>query len=244
MSKGRSSPPSRGETVVVEIRPAEGGDDAKLFTEDIYKMLLAYSLRKGWESEMICMRSAGRHGYQEITFLVRGKGAQKDLLLEAGGHRVQRVPPTEKHDRRQTSTITVAILPEPTEAEVSVDEDDLEWQTFRAGGAGGQHQNKTDSAVRVTHVPTGTVVVCRDERSQHENKRKALTVLRARIFSSAREQIAGARNEDRASQIGSGMRGDKIRTYNFREDRVQDHRSGKIVRDVALILKGRLDLLR
>jgi peptide chain release factor 1 len=232
------------ETVVVEIRPAEGGDDAKLFTFDIFKMISAYSRNKGWEVEIVEMRSAGRHGYQDITFLVHGKGVYADLTHETGGHRVQRVPPTEKRDRRQTSTITVAVLPQPTEVEVHIDERDLEWQTFRAGGAGGQHQNKTDSAVRLIHTPTNTVVVCRDERSQHENRRKAMAVLRARIFSAVQGSTDASRNEQRSSQIGSGMRGDKVRTYNFREDRVTDHRTGKTVRDVDSILRGRLELLR
>jgi len=232
------------ETVVVEIRPAEGGDDAKLFTFDIYKMLTAYCRIKGWEVELFEMRPAGRMGYHEIVFLVEGKGVYKDLMFETGGHRVQRVPPTEKHDRRQTSTITVAVLPEPTDVQVHVDERDLEWESFRAGGAGGQHQNKTDSAVRVTHTPSGTVVVCRDERSQLQNKRKAMAVLRSRLFSSASTTSHSGRNDQRANQVGSGMRGDKTRTYNFREDRVTDHRTGKTVRDVATILRGHLDLLR
>lgn len=232
------------ETVVVEVRPAEGGDDAKLFTYDIYKMLASYCLSKQWEVEMVELRPAGRVGYQDIVFLVRGNGVYADLLKESGGHRVQRVPPTEKRDRRQTSTITVAVLPEPTEVQVHVDERDLRWETFRAGGAGGQNVNKVDSAVRLIHEPTNTVVVCRDERSQLENKRKALAVLRARIYAQVATTTSTTRNTSRAEQIGSGMRGDKVRTYNFREDRVTDHRSGKTVRGVDGVLRGKLSQLR
>lgn len=232
------------ETVVVEIRPAEGGDDAKMFTFDIFKMISSYCKGRGWDVDLFEMKPSGRTGYQEIVFLVRGKGAYAALQYESGGHRVQRVPPTEKRDRRQTSTITVAVLPEPTDVQVHVDDRDLQWETFRAGGPGGQHQNKTDSAVRVTHLPTGTVAVCKDERSQYDNKRKALEVVKARIFMALQARVSGDRNSQRSQQIGSGMRGDKVRTYNFREDRVTDHRTGKTVRDVEAVLRGRLDLLR
>lgn len=232
------------ETVVVEIRPAEGGDDAKMFTFDIFKMISAYCRNQGWEVDVFDMKASGRTGYQEIVFLVRGKGAYAALAYESGGHRVQRVPPTEKRDKRQTSTITVAVLPEPTDVQVHVEDRDLVWETFRAGGPGGQHQNRTDSAVRVTHRPTNTVAVCKDERSQHMNKKKALEVIKARIFSALQQRVSGDRNAQRSQQIGSGMRGEKVRTYNFREDRVTDHRTGKTVRDVEAILRGRLDLLR
>lgn len=231
------------ETTIVEIRPAEGGDDAKLFTFDLFKMLSAYCLSKGWEVEILEMRDAGRHGYQQITFLVRGNGCQGALLQEAGGHRVQRVPPTEKRGRRQTSTVTVAVLPEPRDVRLHIPEHELRVETFRAGGPGGQHQNKTDTAVRVTHIPTG-VTATSTMKSQKENRKLALAVLRTRLLVAREEAAAESRNQKRADQVGSGMRGDKRRTYNFKANRVTDHVTGRTVRDVKAVLRGNLDPLR
>ena len=231
------------ETTIVEIRPAEGGDDAKLFTFDLYKMLATYCSNKGWEVEPLEMRAAARHGYQQITFLVRGRGCQGALLHEAGGHRVQLVPPTEKRGRRQTSTVTVAVLPEPRDVRLHIPDRDLRVETYRAGGPGGQHQNKTDSAVRVTHLPTG-ISAASTMKSQKENRKLALAVLRTRLLAAKTESATQARNKKRAQQVGSGMRGDKRRTYNFKANRVTDHVSGKTVRDVKGVLRGNLDALR
>jgi len=231
------------ETVVVEIRPAEGGDDAKLFTFDIFKMLSAYCKRKRWDIQVVAMRPAGRHGYQEITLVVSGKGALAGLLPEVGGHRVQRVPPTEKRGRRQTSTITVAVLPQPRDVDVKIRDSDLKWETMRGTGPGGQHRNTTDSAVRVTHKPTG-VSAYSDTKSQHDNRKYALAVLKSRLSEQMKQKAKREHNVTRARQIGAGMRGDKRRTYNFRENRVTDHVSGKTVRNVKAVLGGKLDQLR
>lgn len=230
------------ETTIVEIRPAEGGDDAKLFTFDLFKMISSYCTNKGWEVEILEMRDATL-GYQQITFLVRGKGCQAALKHEAGGHRVQRVPPTEKRGRRQTSTVTVAVLPEAQEVELRLRDSDLRFETYRAGGPGGQHQNKTDSAVRVTHLPTG-IQAASTMKSQKENKKLALAVLRSRLLEAKLSKVTEKRNSRRSEQIGTGMRGDKRRTYNFKANRVTDHVTNKTVRDVKGVLRGNLDGLR
>lgn len=232
------------DTVIVEIRPAEGGDDAKMFTLDLFKMLLAHCLSQGWRVDLAVKRPAGRRGgYQEITFVVRGEGALADLLNEVGGHRVQRVPPTEKRGRRQTSTVTVAVLPQAPEIKLNLRDKDLRWETMTAGGPGGQHQNKVETAVRVTHLPTG-VTASSSTKSQKENKRIALAVLRARLLATEKAEASQARNQNRRKQIGLGMRGDKRRTYNFKANRVTDHVTGKTVRDVKGVLRGNLGGLR
>lgn len=229
------------ESVVIEIRPAEGGDDAKLFALELFKVLGMYSRRMGWSSELVDLKEAKR-GAQEIVFLVRGKGVIDGLTFEAGGHRVQRVPPTEKRGRRQTSTVTVAVLPEPKESEVRIREQDLRWDTMKSHGHGGQSVNTTDSAVRVTHVPTGVSAISY-EKSQHANRRQVLTVLRSRLLGQQREREARSRNRTRSQQVGSGMRGDKVRTIRYQDGRVTDHRTGR-----KMSLKdwtaGKLEMLR
>lgn len=230
------------ETVVVEIRPAEGGDDAKLFALNVYRSIIAYAALRKWEAELVEMRPAARAGYQEIVFTVRGRGAWDALSKEAGGHRVQRIPPTERHGRRQTSTVTVAVLPEPSGSTLVLLDRDLKWETMRASGPGGQGVNTTASAVRVTHTPTGVSATCQT-RSQHQNKDAALSVLRARLQEQATSKQDQARNRARSQQIGSGMRGDKIRTIRYQDDTVTDHSSGRQT-SVTRWERGYLDDLR
>jgi len=214
------------DTVIIEIRPAEGGDDAKMFTFDLFKMISAHCKSKRWKVELVAMREASRHGYQEITFLVRGQGALADLLNEAGGHRVQRVPPTEKRGRRQTSTVTVAVLAQASNVDLKIRESDLKVETMRGTGPGGQHRNTTDSAVRVTHIPTG-INAYSDTKSQHDNKRNALAVLKARLVDAEQRKATQSRNAKRKKQVGMRMRGDKIRTIRYQDGRVIDHRTRK-----------------
>jgi peptide chain release factor 1 len=227
--------------VVVEIRAGTGGDEAALFAADLYRMYTRYADRRGWKVEVVSVSDIGIGGFKEIIFEIHGAGAFSRLKYESGVHRVQRVPATEAQGRIHTSTATVAVLPEADDVEVQVNESDLRIDIFHSGGAGGQNVNKVATAVRITHKPTGIVVVCQDERSQLKNRTKAMAVLRARLLdqelSRQAEEIAGARRK----QVGSGERSEKVRTFNFPQDRLTDHRVGLTVHNLPRILDGELD---
>jgi peptide chain release factor 1 len=229
--------------VIVEIRPGTGGLEAGLFAADLYRMYVKYAARKGWTVESMSAHDTDLGGFKEIVFSVHGKEAYKRLKFESGVHRVQRVPATEAQGRIHTSTATVAMLVEPEEVEFSVDAKDLKIDTYRSSGAGGQNVQKTDSAVRITHLPTGTVVTCQDERSQLKNKTKAMRILRARLLDTKRQEEAKRITEARKSQIGSGDRSEKIRTYNFPDRRVTDHRINFTVHQLESVLEGNMDEL-
>lgn len=209
---------------------------------DLFQIYCRWCKRKGFEIEILDSAPV-KGGFSKLEFSVEGVGAYEAFLFEAGGHRVQRVPPTEKRGRRQTSTVTVAVLPMVSEEELAIPDSDLDWETTRGSGAGGQNRQKNETAVRVRHVPTGTVAYCCDERSQHRNKARALEVLRARLYAKNIQESQDAENAARKAQLGSGQRGDKVRTYRFQDDRVVDHRVGKKVR-LADVLAGDLDALR
>jgi peptide chain release factor 1 len=227
--------------VIVEIRAGTGGDEAALFAADLFRMYSRYADRQGWKTEVVSANEIGIGGLKEVIFEVHGQGAFSRLKYESGVHRVQRVPATEAQGRIHTSTATVAVLPEADEVEIQVNEGDLRIDIFHSGGAGGQNVNKVATAVRITHHPTGIVVVCQDERSQLKNRVKAMAVLRARLLdlkqSAQAEEIAGSRKQ----QVGSGERSEKIRTYNFPQDRLTDHRIGLTVHNLPRILDGEID---
>jgi len=229
--------------VIVEIRAGAGGEEAGLFAADLFRMYSRYAASKGWEVEVMSRNETGIGGLKEIIFGVRGKGAFSRLKYESGVHRVQRVPVTEAHGRIHTSTATVAVLPEPDEVEVKINPEDLRIDTFRASGAGGQFVNKVSTAVRITHLPTGLVVTCQDERSQLKNKLKALRVLRARLLDRERSRQQRELDESRRSQVGTGERSEKIRTYNFPQSRITDHRINLTLHNLESILEGELDEL-
>jgi peptide chain release factor 1 len=227
--------------VIVEIRAGTGGDEAALFAADLYRMYTRYADRRGWKVEVASVNEIGIGGLKEVIFEVHGQGAFSRLKYESGVHRVQRVPATEAQGRIHTSTATVAVLPEADEVEIQINDADLRIDIFHSGGAGGQNVNKVATAVRMTHHPTGIVVVCQDERSQLKNRTKAMAVLRARLLdqkqSEQAEEIAGARKQ----QVGSGERSEKIRTYNFPQDRLTDHRIGLTVHNLPRIMDGEID---
>ena len=235
--------PNDEKNVIVEIRGGTGGEEAALFAYDLYRMYAAYAQKRGWRAEIVGLNETELGGFKEVSFLIDGEGAYSRLKFESGVHRVQRVPETETQGRIHTSAATVAIMPEAEEVEIDIDPKDLQIDTFRSSGAGGQHINKTSSAIRITHLPTGMVVECQDERSQYKNKDKAMKVLRARLLSAEREKADAQEAEQRRSQVGSGDRSERIRTYNFPQSRVTDHRIGLTVYHLEEILAGGLDEL-
>ena len=235
--------PNDSKNVIVEIRAGAGGDEAALFAAEIYRMYNKYAESRGWKTEMLSLNENGIGGFKEVTFLVNGTGAYSRLKYESGVHRVQRVPETESGGRIHTSTITVAIMPEAEEIDFQLDLNDCKFDVFRASGNGGQCVNTTDSAVRLTHIPTGIVISCQDEKSQLKNKEKALKVLRSRLYEMELEKQHDAEAQARRSQIGTGDRSEKIRTYNFPQGRVTDHRIKLTLHKIDSILGGDLDEL-
>ncbi len=235
--------PNDEKNVIVEIRGGTGGEEAALFAYDLYRMYTAYADKRGWKTEIVGLNETELGGFKEVSFLIDGEGAYSRLKYESGAHRVQRVPETETQGRIHTSAATVAVLPEAEEVDVEIDPKDLQIDTFRSSGAGGQHINKTSSAIRITHLPTGMVVECQDERSQYKNKDKAMKVLRARLLSQEREKASAQVAEERRSQVGSGDRSERIRTYNFPQSRVTDHRIGLTLYKLDEVLAGELDQL-
>ena len=235
--------PNDGRAVIMELRGAEGGEEANLFARDLYEMYRAYAANKGWSVEVLAHDPSDLGGINELTMVVRGDTAWGRLKFEGGPHRVQRVPVTESQGRIHTSSATVLILPEAEEVDVEIDERDLDVDVYRASGPGGQGVNTTDSAVRITHRPTGVVVAMQDERSQLQNKARAMMVLRARLLKLAQDEHAAAMSVERRSQVGGGGRGEKIRTYNYKENRVTDHRIGFTVYRLQDVLAGDLDVV-
>lgn len=229
--------------VLVEIRGGAGGDEAALFAADLYRMYARYAERQGWKTELLAASPTDIGGLKEIIFMVEGTGAFSRLKFERGVHRVQRVPVTEAQGRIHTSTVTVAVLPEAEEVDVEVDPDDLRIETMRSSGAGGQHVNKTESAVRITHVPTGIVASCQDEKSQYKNRDKAMRVLRARLKAHYDGEREKELSDERKSQVGTGDRSERIRTYNFPQGRVTDHRVGVTLHRLDSVLEGDIDEL-
>jgi peptide chain release factor 1 len=223
---------------MLEIRAGTGGDEAALFAGDLFRMYERYAAEQGWKVEPISMSASDVGGFKEIVANVAGTGVFAKLKFESGVHRVQRVPVTESGGRIHTSAATVAVLPEPTEVDMTIDDNDLRIDIYRSSGAGGQHVNTTDSAVRIVHVPTGIVVAMQDERSQHKNRAKAMQVLRARLFEKRREEAHGAEAEARKAMVGSGDRSERIRTYNFPQGRVTDHRIGLTLHKLDEVLAG------
>jgi peptide chain release factor 1 len=235
--------PNDEKHIIVEIRAGTGGDEAGLFAADLYRMYTRYAQNRRWDTEIITSSDAGLGGFKEIIFEVNGKGAFSRFKYERGVHRVQRVPATEASGRIHTSTATVAVLPKADEVEVDINPADLRIDIYHSGGAGGQNVNKVATAVRLTHLPTGIVVTCQDERSQLKNKNKAMAVLRARLLEGERVKREEAEVQERRSQVGSGERAEKIRTYNFPQDRLTDHRIGITMHNLPKILGGDLDSL-
>jgi len=235
--------PHDGKNVIMEIRGAEGGEEANLFARDLYEMYLAYAASQRWKVETLSSSPSDMGGLNEVTFEVRGATAWRNLKFEGGPHRVQRVPATESQGRIHTSSATVTVLPEVDEIDVQIDERDLDIDVFRASGPGGQSVNTTDSAVRITHRPTGVVVSMQDERSQLQNKARAMLVLRARLFELAERERNAELSAERRSQVGGGGRSEKVRTYNFKENRVTDHRIGFTVYRLSAILGGDLQVV-
>lgn len=227
--------------VIVEIRGGAGGEEAALFCATLFRMYSMYAESKKWKIEIINANETELGGYKEISFMVIGEGAYSRLKYESGVHRVQRVPETEAQGRIHTSTVTVAVLPEAEDVEVEINPNDLQIDTFRAGGAGGQHINKTDSAIRITHIPTGTVVECQDERSQHKNREKAMKVLKSRLLEAKIQQQNSEVAAERKSQVGTGDRSERIRTYNYPQGRLSDHRIGLTLYRLDDILNGNID---
>lgn len=236
------SDPNDERNIFLEVRAGTGGDEAALFAGDLFRMYSRYAEQQNWQIELISASEGEQGGYKEIIARVIGKGAYSRLKFESGAHRVQRVPATESQGRIHTSACTVAVLPEAdTVDEVDINPADLRIDTFRASGAGGQHVNKTDSAIRITHIPTGIVVECQDERSQHKNRAKAMALLQARMLSSEQERVQAEQTQQRRLLVGSGDRSERIRTYNFPQGRVTDHRINLTLHQLEDILEGQLD---
>lgn len=233
--------PHEGKSILLEIRAGAGGDEASLFAADLFRMYSKFATRRGWSVEILSESMSEKGGYKEIVATITGHDAYRYFKFESGVHRVQRIPDTEASGRIHTSTVTVAIMPEATEAEVEINDADLKIDTMRAGGAGGQHVNKTESAVRITHIPTGTVVICRDERSQIKNKARALKVLRTRLLDAKQAEQDSASAADRKAQVGTGERNERIRTYNFPQERVTDHRIGLTLKRLSSVMEGQLE---
>lgn len=233
--------PNDDRSVIMEIRGGAGGEESALFAASLYRMYTMYAESKGFRTEVVSCNETELGGYKEISFMVSGDGAYSRLKFESGVHRVQRVPETESGGRVHTSTTTVAVLPEADEVEININPTDLQIDTYRSSGAGGQHINKTESAIRITHLPTGMVVECQDERSQFKNKDKAMRVLRSRLLEQKQAEQASAIAADRRSQVGTGNRNERIRTYNFPQGRVTDHRIGLTLYRIDAIMNGDLD---
>ncbi|MGH0600118.1 peptide chain release factor 1 [Bacillus mycoides] len=233
--------PNDDKNVIVEVRGAAGGDEAALFAGDLYRMYSRYAEVQGWKTEIIEASYTELGGYKEIIFMINGKGAFAKLKFENGAHRVQRVPETESGGRIHTSTATVAVLPEAEEVEINIHEKDVRVDTFASSGPGGQSVNTTMSAVRLTHLPTGVVVSCQDEKSQIKNKEKAMKVLRARVYDKFRQEAQAEYDQNRKQAVGTGDRSERIRTYNFPQNRVTDHRIGLTIQKLDQILQGKLD---
>jgi len=229
--------------IIMEIRAGTGGDEAALFASDLYRLYTRYSEAKNWKIEIMSANANDIGGFKEIVFSVAGKSVYGNLRYESGTHRVQRVPETESGGRIHTSAVTVAVLPEAEETDVQINNEDLRVDVFRSSGPGGQSVNTTDSAVRITHIPTGLVVTCQDEKSQHKNKAKALRVLRARLYEAKEAKRRAERDEARKSQIGSGDRSQRIRTYNFPQNRVTDHRINLTLYKLDTVMQGEIDEL-
>lgn len=233
--------PNDEKDVIIEIRGGAGGDEAALFSGDLYRMYNMYAEKMGWKTELLSANETGIGGFKEVSFEVSGDFAYSRLKFESGVHRVQRVPETEAQGRIHTSTVTVAVLPEAEEVEFEINPSDIQVDTFRASGAGGQHINKTESAIRLTYLPTGLVVECQDERSQFKNKDKAMKILRSRLYEQAQREAEEKIASQRRTQVGTGDRSERIRTYNFPQGRVTDHRIGLTLYQIDQIMDGDLD---
>lgn len=233
--------PNDNKNVIVEIRGGAGGEEAALFAYNLYRMYTMYAETRRWKSEIASINETELGGIKEVSFVIEGDGAYSRLKFESGVHRVQRVPETEASGRIHTSTVTVAVLPEMEEVDFEINPADLQIDTFRSSGAGGQHVNKTESAIRITHLPTGTVVECQDERSQHKNRERAMKILVSRLYDAERQKQNAALAAERKSQVGTGDRSERIRTYNYPQGRVTDHRIGLTLYKLEQILNGDLD---
>ena len=233
--------PNDDRNVIIEIRGGAGGEEAALFSGVLFRMYSMYAELRGWKTELLNANETELGGYKEISFMISGEGAYSRLKYESGVHRVQRVPETEAQGRIHTSTVTVAVLPEADDVEIDINPADLQIDTYRSGGAGGQHVNKTESAIRITHLPTGVVVECQDERSQHKNKDKAMKVLKSRLLEAKQKEQNSAVAEERRSQVGTGDRSERIRTYNYPQGRLTDHRIGLTLYHLEENLNGNID---